>query len=182
MTNGSIAKRYAKALFEEAKEQYVDQQVYERLGVLHAALEAEQGLLIALTNPRVSKEKKYTLLLLASGLDPEAATLYTRFLRLLLKNHRENQLLLIIFVYSDLYRQYHQIDRVVFETAVSVDEETVRRLTARIQKHTGREVECVAKVKPAIIGGFRLRIGDRRYDYSYKHQLEKIRKHLCLSR
>ena len=77
MMNGSIAKRYAIALYEEAKEQFVDQQIYDHLGVLYQSMKAEQELQIALINPRVSIEKKYTLLLLASGLDPEASTLYT---------------------------------------------------------------------------------------------------------
>ncbi len=84
MMNGSIANRYAKALFEEAKNQYVDQQIYEHLGVLHASMQSEPDLQISLINPRISLEKKHTLLLLASGLDPEATTLYTRFLLLLL--------------------------------------------------------------------------------------------------
>ncbi|MBR1668259.1 MAG: F0F1 ATP synthase subunit delta [Bacteroidaceae bacterium] len=178
MTNGSIAKRYAKALFEEAKDQFVDQQVYEHLGVLYASMKSEPDLQMALINPRVTPEKKYTLLLLASGLDPEATTLYTRFLHLLIENRRENQLRLIIYVYRDLYREHHGIDRVVFETATPVDDKTVERLVQRIHSHTHRTVECERKVNPDLIGGFRLRIGDRRYDYSYKHQLEKIRESL----
>jgi len=177
--NGSIAKRYATALFEEAKSQFVDQQIYEHLGVLHTAMKAEPDLQMALINPRVTMEKKYTLLLLASGLDLEATTLYTRFLRLLLENHRESQLRLIIFVYRDMYRQHYDIDRVVFETAVPVDDDTITHLIERIQAHRHRKVECVQKVNPSLIGGFRLRIGDHRYDYSYRHQLEKIRKELC---
>ncbi len=179
MMNGSIAKRYATALFEEAKAQFVDQQVYEHLGVLHNSMKAEPDLQMALINPRVTKEKKYTLLVLASGLDPEATTLYTRFLRLLLDNHRENQIRMIIFVYQDLYREHHGIDHVVFETAVEVDDGTIDHLTQRIKAHRHREVECERRVNPKLIGGFRLRIGDRHYDYSYKHQLELIRKELC---
>ena len=75
--------------------------------MLHDSMKAEPDLQMALINPRVTKEKKYTLLVLASGLDPEATTLYTRFLRLLLDNHRENQIRMIIFVYQDLYREHH---------------------------------------------------------------------------
>lgn len=179
MMNGSIAKRYATALFEEAKAQFVDQQVYDHLGKLHANMKAEPDLQMALINPRVTPEKKYTLLLLASGLDLKASTLYTRFLRLLLENHRENQLRLIIFVYRDMYREHHGIDRVVFETAVEVNDAIIDQLTARIKEHRHRKVECVRKVNPRLIGGFRLRIGDHRYDFSYKHQLELIRKELC---
>jgi len=177
--NGSIAKRYAIALFEEAKAQFVDQQIYELLGMLHTTMKAEPDLQMALINPRVTAEKKYKLLLLASGLDPEATPLYTRFLRLLLENHRENQLRMIIFVYRDMYREHHGIDHVVFETAVPADDATVAHLTEHIKAYRHREVECVRKVNPHLIGGFRLRIGDRRYDYSYQHQLELIRKELC---
>ena len=179
MMNGSIAKRYATALFEEAKAQFVDQHIYEHLGVLHTTMKAEPDLQMALINPRVTAEKKYKLLLLASGLDPEATPLYTRFLRLLLENHRENQLRMIIFVYRDMYREHHGIDHVVFETAVPADDATLEHLTEHIKAYRHREVECVRKVNPRLIGGFRLRIGDRRYDYSYQHQLELIRKELC---
>ena len=186
MMNGSIAIRYATALFEEAKAQFVDQHIYEHLGVLHTTMKAEPDLQMALINPRVTAEKKYTLLLLASGLDPEPlarrsqpTTLYTRFMRLLLENHRENQLRMIIFVYRDMYREHHGIDHVVFETAIPADDATIEHLTERIKAHRHREVECVRKVNPRLIGGFRLRIGDRRYDYSYQHQLELIRKELC---
>jgi F-type H+-transporting ATPase subunit delta len=147
--------------------------------MLHTTMKAEPDLQMALINPRVTAEKKYKLLLLASGLDPEAPPLYTRFLRLLLENHRENQLRMIIFVYRDMYREHHGIDHVVFETAVPADDATVAHLTEHIKAYRHREVECVRKVNPHLIGGFRLRIGDRRYDYSYQHQLELIRKELC---
>ena len=177
--NGSIAKRYATALFEEAKAQFVDQQIYDLLGMLHTTMKAEPDLQMALINPRVTAEKKYKLLVLASGIDPEATTLYTRFLHLLLENHRENQLRMIIFVYRDMYREHHGIDHVVFETAVPADDATLEHLTEHIKAYRHREVECVRKVNPRLIGGFRLRIGDRRYDYSYQHQLELIRKELC---
>ena len=179
MMNGSIAKRYATALFEEAKAQFVDQQIYDLLGMLHTMMKAEPDLQMTLINPRVTAEKKYKLMVLASGIDPEATTLYTRFLHLLLENHRENQLRMIIFVYRDMYREHHGIDHVVFETAVPADDATLEHLTEHIKAYRHREVECVRKVNPDLIGGFRLRIGDRRYDYSYQHQLEKIRKELC---
>ena len=78
-----------------------------------------------------------------------------------------------------MYREHHGIDRVVFETAVEVNDAIIDQLTARIKEHRHRKVECVRKVNPRLIGGFRLRIGDRRYDFSYKHQLELIRKELC---
>lgn len=179
MNNGSIAKRYAQALFEEAKAQGVDRQVYDALGTLHATMRREHSLQLALINPRVSPDKKHSLLMLAAETQ---SGLLSRFMRLLLQNRREGKLRLVIYVYRDLYRLHHGIDRVVLETAVPAPAESLVRLTERIHRRTGHEVELVQKVNPSIVGGFRLRIGDRRYDNSYKYKLEQIRKRLCLTK
>lgn len=193
MIQGSIAIRYARALYEEAKAQSVDETIYKNLKVLYANLMAMPDLQVALVNPRISKEKKYQLLVTASGINsgtrkpagtapPSESfqpTLYTRFLRLLLEHNRENKVRLIIFVYCDLFREERKIDKVVFETATPVDDATVQKLIAKVKSHTHREVECECKVNPSLIGGFRLRIGEHRYDHSFRARLEQIRTELC---
>ena len=193
MIQGSIATRYARALYEEAKAQFVDDDIYAHLGVLYANMKATPELQIALVNPRISKEQKFKLLVTASGVNAGAwtkegvapqsesyqYTLYTRFLRLLLEHNRENKLRLIILVYQDLYREERKIDRVVFETAVAVDDTVVQKLIVRVKSHTHREVECECRVNPSLIGGFRLRIGEHRYDHSFRARLERIRDKLC---
>jgi len=196
MIQGSIANRYSKALFEEARDTFVDGQVYEHMGMLRASLKAEPELQMALVNPHVSQETKYKLLMTASGVnsgvwtkagnapkvESYSPTLFARFLRLVLEHHREDKIRMMVLIYGDLYRAYHNIDRVILETAVEVDDEIVTRLVERIKRHTGREVECELRVKPSIIGGFRLRIGDHRYDHSYQTKLEKIKQRLCLTK
>ena len=193
MIQGSIATRYARALYEEAKAQFVDDDIYAHLGVLYANMKATPELQIALVNPRISKEQKFKLLVTASGVNAGAwtkegvapqsesyqYTLYTRFLRLLLEHNRENKLRLIILVYQDLFREERKIDRVVFETAVAVDDDVVQKLIERVKSHTHREVECECRVNPSLIGGFRLRIGEHRYDHSFRARLERIRDKLC---
>lgn len=193
MIQGSIATRYARALYEEAKAQFVDDKIYEHLGVLYANMKATPDLQIALVNPRISKERKFQLLVIASGVNAGAwvkagvapssesyqSTLYTCFLRLLLEHNRENKLRLITLVYQDLYREERKIDRVVFETAVAVDDSIVQKLIERVKAHTHREVECECRVNPSLLGGFRLRIGEHRYDHSFRTRLERIRAKLC---
>lgn len=190
--NGSIATRYARALFMEAQAQFVDKIVYDHLGMLYSSMKAAPDLQYALANPRVSMDVKYRLLVTASGINAGAwakegvapvaqsydHTLYTRFLQLVLEHHREQHLRMMILVYSDLYREHHKIDRVIFETAVPASAENIEKVKARVSAKTGREVECVTHVRPELIGGFRLRIGDVRYDYSYATRLEKIKQRL----
>ena len=176
----------------EAQAQFVDKIVYDHLGMLYSSMKAAPDLQYALANPRVSMDVKYRLLVTASGINAGAwakegvapvaqsydHTLYTRFLQLVLEHHREQHLRMMILVYSDLYREHHKIDRVIFETAVPASAENIEKVKARVSAKTGREVECVTHVRPELIGGFRLRIGDVRYDYSYATRLEKIKQRL----
>ena len=189
MNSGSIAVRYSRALFEEARAQNLDTEIYERLGVLLHSMRTVKDLQGVLVNPRVHKEKKFILLTTSSGMKvsaednlPQAGnprqTLYQRFLWLVLEHEREDLLRTIIYVYRDLYREHYEIDRVVFETATSVDEALLKQVEAKVHARTGRAVELVSKVRPELIGGFCLRIGDVRYDYSYKTRLQNIRKRL----
>ncbi|MBQ7157787.1 MAG: ATP synthase F1 subunit delta [Bacteroidaceae bacterium] len=177
MNNGSIAARYARALFEEAKAQGVDRRVYDCLTMLHADMKAEPELQSVLISPRIAPDKKLQLLMLASGADSTDA-LYMRFLKLVISHGREAYMRTIIFVYSDMYREHHGIDRVVFETAKPMDAEVLDAVTRKVEAKTGHTVELVTSVRPELIGGFRIRIGDRRYDYSYQTKLFNIRKRL----
>ena len=190
--SGSVAIRYARALYQEAQAQDVDKQIYEYLGVLYSSMKATPDLQITLTNPIVKDEQKFKLLATASGINEEVAknggkalagqsahlTLYSRFLRLVLQHKRESNIRLMILVYRDMYRDAHNIDRIIFETAVPASPEVLDKLKERVKAKTGRGVECDVRVRPSLIGGFRLRIGDIRYDYSYATKLEKIKKKL----
>lgn len=192
MNNGSIAIRYSRALLEEAQAQFIDRDVYDYLGVLYHNMKAAPELQRVLLSPRIAKEKKYQLLVTASGVNANVwtkegtaphtesydKTLYTRFLQILLDHKREDVLRLIILVYRDLYRERHQIDHVIFESAMEISDALKEKVATKVHARTGREVELECRVKPDLIGGFCLRIGDMRYDYSFKTRLANIRKKL----
>lgn len=190
MNNGSIAKRYARALFAEAKAQFIDEDIYRLLGVLYSNLKTTPELQTALASPKVDATHKMALMVTASGVNSGAwlraghapkvesyeDTLYTRFLRLLLEHHRETHLRMIILCYNDIYREHYAIDRVVLETAVAVDEELCDKVRNKVSSRTGRKVELVTRIVPQLLGGFRLRIADMRYDYSLASRLAIIKK------
>lgn len=176
MTGGSIATRYARALFEEAQLVSVDREVYDSLGVFLTTFLATPELQSVLASPRIGKDKKHAMILTASGL--EVPPLYDKFIRLVLLHNRELLIRRIILIYRDIYREQHNIDHVEFETAVPVDDATLEKVKAKVAARTGHEVELEASVKPQLMGGFRIRIGDTRYDYSYQTRLQNIKKKL----
>ncbi len=112
------------------------------------------------------------------GTEEKGIDLYQRFLWLVLKHDRISLMRLIILVYQDLYRKHHNIDHVMFATAVAVDKSIEKKVKEKIHEKTGREVELEMFVRPELIGGFWVVIGDKLYDYSYHTRLQNIRKSL----
>lgn len=215
MNLGSIAIRYSRALFEEARSKSVDKYIYDYLGALYDNMSAVPEAQRVFLNPRTKTEHKFKLLLTASGLKPNESTLkvlidnlngyskdvtkslkqgksadkketpeaisidlYQRFLWLVLKHERIYLMRFIIFVYKYLYREYHNIDHVIFATATEIDKSLQQKVIEKIHNITGREVELETRIRPDLIGGFWVVIDDNLYDFSYRTRLQNIRKSL----
>lgn len=215
MNLGSIATRYSRALFEEARDKSVDKYIYDYLGALYDNMSAVPEAQRVFLNPRTKTDHKFKLLLTASGLKPNESTLkvlidnlngyskdvtkslkqgksadkketpeaisidlYQRFLWLVLKHERIYLMRFIIFVYKYLYREYHNIDHVIFATATEIDKSLQQKVIEKIHNITGREVELETRVRPELIGGFWVVIDDNLYDFSYRTRLQNIRKSL----
>ena len=184
MNLGSIAIRYSRALFEEARSKSVDKYIYDYLGALYDNMSTVPEAPRAFMNPN-APSKDVTKSLKQSKKANEADTpeaiaidLYQRFMWLVLKHERIYLMRFIIFVYKDLYRKHHNIYHVIFATATEIDKSLQQKVIDKIQTLTGWEVELETRIRPDLIGGFWVVIRDRLYDFSYRTRLQNIRKSL----
>ena len=180
MDIGTIATRYARALYSLAVQKGEETRVYQDMKMLADSFSLEPELKGALNNPIVTGEEKYNLLIAAGGI--EVCGLYTDFIRLVLQHKREAYLLFMAYIYIHLYREDKKIVRVLFDTAVPVSEEVKVHLQNKLKEETASTIEFSGRVKPELIGGFRLRIGNYRIDASYATQLKDIRNRLLENR
>lgn len=60
-------------------------------------------------------------------------------------------------------------------SAVALTEAQASRLTASLEKLTGKKISLKRKVDPSLIGGVVTRVGDKLYDGSVRTRLEEIR-------
>lgn len=176
MDVGTISSRYTRALFSLAKEKGTETRVYADIKMLAESFATEPELKIALANPILPPNDKVRLLTAAAGI--EVCDLYTRFIRLVIKHKRENLLPFIAQNYIRMYRKDKKITRIQFSTAVPVDEKTQEHLKNKLVQSTGGTIEFSEDLKPDLIGGFVLRIGNYRIDASYASQLRYIRHRL----
>ena len=178
MVNGSIARRYAKALLQIG----IDDGNYERLGrevrALARAIRSSLELAQALSNPafpRAERENVLRAVLQRLG----ASQMVVNFARLLLERERTAAL-------PDISRELDvMIDaragRVTAQvtSAAPLDAAQRDRLTRALEQMSGKKVDVQIAQDPALLGGVIAKLGDTVYDGSLRTQLENMRRSLA---
>lgn len=175
MDIGVVSMRYAKALIEYAKENGVEDTLYEEMKMLSRSLSDFPALKNALANPVLNIREKYSLICTAATGDESVSRGFSRFMTLILKNNREQFLQFICLSFLDLYRKLKHIGVGKLITAVPVDKETEERIrnSAGTILHARMELETL--VDPSIEGGFVFDVNDYRLDASIVTQLKRVK-------
>ncbi len=176
MIAGSVARRYARALFALALEDGTAAQVGQDLEQFTAGLD-EADVWRSLTNPGVTKEQRRQLLdalLIRAGL--QAST--NNFLRLLIDNGRLEHLPAIAREYRGLNDDHLGRIRATVRSAVALEAGEVDRLQGLLQDVSGKTVMLEHRVDPDLIGGMVTEVGGLMFDGSLRTQLQRIRERL----
>lgn len=175
MDQGLIPKRYAKALFEVAKDNGYEKDMYLKMQALSAAFAAEPKLAATMQNPFVAPADKAALIYAACGSDSTDAPV-ADFIKLLETNHRLGLVRDIAIAYQDIYRRDKDIHRVEVTAAAPMSPEGEDRLKKLILRHlNGGTMEYSFRVDPDLIGGFAVNIDNQRLDASVKNELKQLR-------
>lgn len=176
MNSGMISMRYARALFEYALEQKVEDTLFQEMTNVASAFKQNRSLQQALNNPVLGSDDK--LGLMKSAVGKSVSDTYLRFAQLLLRQKRENYLETISLVYADLYRKHKNINVGRLVTAAPVDSEVIEKMKTFLQKRQQGTLEFESTIDPSIGGGFVLYIDTYRLDASVATQLKQIRAQL----
>ena len=174
MINGSIGRRYAKALLQIG----IATKSFDAMGrELDRAAETfakSQELRDALENPVFPADKRRLVV-------EEIAR------RLALSSNVRNLLLLLldkgrISALPDIARAHRQLvdeeagrARATITSATPLDPALEARLKGALEKQTGKTVILEKKIDPTLIGGVIAQVGDLVLDGSIKTQLQQIR-------
>ncbi|MCR4583881.1 MAG: F0F1 ATP synthase subunit delta [Prevotella sp.] len=172
MDIGVISMRYARALLKSATEDKQEDKVYQNMMVLAKSYLEVPALRHTIDNPMLSKDKKEALLSTACGEKPSLLTL--SFLKLVLKEDRENMIQFMANSYVTLYRKQKNVIRGKLTTAARVSADTEQKMRKMVESQTNGTVEFETEVNPDIIGGFILEYDTYRMDASVKSKLSNI--------
>ncbi len=169
------ARRYAKAVFELAREQGQVEAWAERLGEVRGLLTNPDASGV-LFNPAIPSVKRVELVgELAGGFGTEASNLA----RMVVATGRPELIDGIVEEYGGLADAEAGRVRATATTAVALEPGDSERLARELSERLGKEVRLEVKVDPAIIGGMVLQVGDRLVDASVATRLQQLRRRLA---
>lgn len=174
MSDGSLARRYARALVELGQEIGQTDPLGSQLGRFVQLVEQEDGLLgSVLGNPGLTTLERRAVLdqvLERMALHAHVAN----FLKLLVDKNRFEHL-------ADIHRSYQEMAddlasrvRATVTTARKLDGTMSARVRETLEGTTGKRVLLEEAVDPSVLGGMVVRLGDTVYDASVRARLSSI--------
>lgn len=168
-----IARVYANALFEAAKEKGKLDEVHDQLGEFADTLADNRDMQLFLFSPYFSSTEKLEGLKKAlSGAEPEL----TNFLELLVEKHRMPAIFRIRRQFDEMWKKENKRLDVTVTSAIELDPEVVEGIGKRIEEQTGQKIELESRVDPDVLGGVVLQVGNVVLDASIRNRLDKLRK------
>lgn len=172
--NPRLAARYAKSILDLAIERGQLETVYKDMVFLRMICRSSRDLVNLLQSPIIKSDKKRQILeAITTG---RISPLTAAFNSLLMSKEREAYLPEIAAAFEAQYKAHKGIQTVKLTTAVPVSEEVKQTVVRKVRSDRQvPEIDLEIEVRPELIGGFMLEIGDELIDASIAFDLRKIR-------
>lgn len=174
MARGTAARRYAKALFQLAKEQGGVEEVRREVGELARLLEESAELREVLLQPlHPVAQRRAVLDAVAKKLG--VSPLLERFFALLVDRRRLVDFQAIREELERLADEDAGLRTARVRTARPLTDAQRERLRAALSRRVGGDLQLEVEEDPALLGGLVAQVGDLIFDGSLKSQLERLR-------
>ncbi len=175
---GSVLHRYAAALHQLAAAEGAEtlRSVGEDLGGLTASLQEHVELQAQFASPRMTRDKKRTLI--GSLITGRVHDLVRRTLLLLVDKGRAGQIVDLGPAYATVADAAAGRLHARVESATALDDDRRTRLVAELSRLTGQSVLLSEQVVPELLGGLRVHMGSRLIDASTQHHLDQLKERL----
>ncbi|MCP5043864.1 MAG: ATP synthase F1 subunit delta [bacterium] len=177
MPSSAAARRYARALFQIAKEDRRLSEVGGELDTLAALLDEHEELRRALLTPlHPAKERKAVLAAVSerAGMSVPVKAFYSFLI--------DQRRLLDFFGIRDEYQRLADEDAglvtAVVTTASPLDDRKKDRLRRALSERMGQEVQLEVELDSSLIGGAIAKVGDLVFDGSLRAQVQGLRANL----
>ena len=173
---GKIAKVYAEAVLELAKEKGSAAALEEELQGLAHALKSDESVWKFFEAPVLAIEEK--LKVIEQFIKPHVDPILFNLLGVLAKRKRMEQLPFIATAYSDLLDKELGRERVHVQIPEKLNDEQLKEIESAMKSYLNADVVMDVEKHPELIGGVIIRAGDLLIDTSLRSSLLRIKSKL----
>ncbi len=173
MSEQSIARRYAKAIFELALESGTPDLVRDNLTLARDAIARTPEFCAGLLSPEVPRQEKRQLVekfISAAAFLPMVANA----IRLLAERQRLQLLPDIAEIYGALLDAHRGVLHCRLTSAEPLDRSDMAAISVKLERRFGQSVVIDAAVDPSLIGGLTAEIAGKTMDSSVRGQLQAL--------
>lgn len=169
-----FARPYAKAMMEIVKSPAESEALIASLRGFEKARRGAQDLADFYSNPSIEVAAKVRATeQIAARL--EIQPLGVRFLDVLVRNNRINDLGAILDAWHEMLNEQTGISTARVRSAHALDEAEKQKLRSALERRFGGRIELQLTTDPALLGGFVAQVGSEIYDASVLGQITKFR-------
>ncbi|WP_442602559.1 F0F1 ATP synthase subunit delta [Paenibacillus sp. KN14-4R] len=176
MSDIVVAKRYARALFEVAKDKGIIAQVQDELEAVVESFQQNKEFMQILSQPNIDVTKKTALL--AAVFEGKVSEVVLNTLQLLVTRGREEILNSMLVDYVKIANDALGRANATVYTPFVITAAQEQEIADQFSRITGKTVHVQSVIKPELLGGIQVRIGDRLYDGSLSGKLNRLQKSL----
>ncbi|NNF01554.1 MAG: ATP synthase F1 subunit delta [Bacteroidia bacterium] len=172
--DSKVAGRYAKSLLELAVQKSLQDTVFNDMQLVTDTADASRDLSLLMKNPIVNHDKKVAVI--KALFENKVNELSMSFMLQVINKGREFYLVDTSKRYISLYKTQKGIEIAHLTTAIAIDDNLRAKIHGLIQQMApGKSIEVVETVKPDIIGGFVLKVGDRQFDTRVTKKINELK-------
>jgi F-type H+-transporting ATPase subunit delta len=176
MIDRSLSKRYAKALFQAARNKDAVDDIQKDIESFQQLIAKDPSFVGFLLSPQILTSAKDELV--EKALRGRANDLFVDFIRLLIDKKRIDHVYEIFEAHTVIYEEYRGIVEAKVITAIPLDEAQEAAVLKKLHAVTNKEIRMKKVTDPDIVGGMIIYLGDQVIDGSVKFQLERFRRTL----
>ena len=177
MIEGSLARRYTKALFQLAREAGQEEAVGREVDEFFTAYEGSD-LRTVLTNPAFDVATRKRVLIQVAN-HQQLSVLTIHFLSLLLERDRLKHLPGIASYYRRLLNEAKGQVEAKVVSASALAPALFDRVREQLRGLSGKQVVLQQEVDPTLLGGMTVELAGKVYDGSIRTQLEKMKQRMA---
>jgi len=179
MLTSKVAKRYAQGLLDFTNESGQTATVFSEMKEVVKLMKESADLNKFFLTPYIDSKKKVEVAgQIFKGLSTSSQNLIT----LVIRHGRESQLKNIAQEFINKVEDINGVQRVTLTTATQLSKENLEEIlrTSNLV-NLKNNFDLQVNVKPEILGGYILRVGDQQIDASVKSKLNQVKKDFSLN-